>query len=107
MAKKQMKKENWKEVIDKMWPKTKKELEKALQNTKALIGKGEEYIKGVSEKGAKQARKLSLSLKREKLYYNLGKGMVKVSPSQWSKSKKIDSAVKEIKNISKEIKRIK
>lgn len=107
MAKKQAKKENWKEVVDKVWPKTKKELEKALKNTKDLISKGEVYIKGVSEKSAQQAKKLSLSLRREKLYYDLGKGMVKVSPTQWNKSKKIGKMVKEIKGISKEIKKIK
>ena len=107
MAEKKHKKESLKEVVDRLWPKTKQELEKAVENTKKLIGKGEEYVKVMSEKSAEQTKKLSLSFKRERLYYTLGKAVAKTAQGKWSMSKKINRMVKEIKDTDKEIKKIK
>jgi predicted nucleic acid-binding Zn-ribbon protein len=98
-----MNKEKFKEVAEKLWPKTKKELEKAIANTKELLEKGERYIKTLSEKGVDNARKLSFSLKKEKLYYNLGKVASSVPKSKWSKNKRITDLLKEIKLLDKEI----
>jgi molecular chaperone DnaK (HSP70) len=98
-----MKKEKFKEVVEKLWPKTKKELEKVLENTKKMLEKGEKYIKTVSEKSAENTRKLSISLKREKLYYNLGKLVSRTPKNKWSNNKKIINLLKEIKLLDKEI----
>ncbi len=96
-----------KEVVNKIWPKTKKELEKVRDNAKKLIDKGESYIKSFSEKSADKTKKISLSLKKEQLCYKLGKQLVQLPKSKWSSSKKVNDLVKEIKAIDKITKRIK
>ena len=101
-----MKKDKLKDVKKQLWPKTKKELEKAIKNTKELIAKGESYIKAVSEKGANNVRKLSLRLKREKLYYGLGKQSACLAKSKWNTDKKIGDILKEIKSLDREIENI-
>ena len=100
-----MARDKFKEVVDRLWPKTKKELERAINTTKKLLNKGEEYLKDVSEKGVDNARKLSLSLKKEKLYYSLGKSLAGLPKSKWSKSNKLSSLLKEIKDLEKDIKK--
>lgn len=104
-----MKKQQIRDVVDdvvkKVWPKTKKELEKVIKESKKAIDKGEKYVKSLSEKGAENAKKLSGILKKEKLYYSLGKLASQVSPSRWQKDKKIISVLKEIKKIEKELKK--
>jgi len=96
-----------KEVVDKLWPKTKKELEKALENTKKMIDKGEAYLKTFSEKSAEQTKKLSLNLKKEKLFYDLGKALSTFPKSKWAAHRKAGELLKEIKNIDREVKKIK
>ena len=93
-----------KEVYEKIWPNTKKELEKVAENTKQLIIKGEEYLKCVSEKGIQNTKKMALSLRKEKVYYNLGKIAANTPKSQWSKNQKITNFLQEVKKIDKEIK---
>lgn len=102
-----MPKDKFKDVIDKLWPKTKKELEKAIENTKELINKGEKRLKVVSEKSINHTKKLSLGLKKEKLYYNLGKEAAYLSKSKWANNKKIGELISEIKGIDREIKKLK
>ena len=107
MAKSKAKKDTFKEVVDKLWPKTKKELEKAVKSTRKLIDKGENYLKAVSEKGIDNTKVLALSLKKEKLYYALGKQIVQLPKGKWSRSAKINALMKEIKAVDKEIKKLK
>ena len=107
MVKKAKKKDTLKQTMDKIWPKTRKELEKALKNTKKLIVKGEKQVKTLSEKGAEQTKKLSLSLKKEKLCYDLGKVVANMPQNKWVKSKKVNDLVKEFKILNREIKKIK
>jgi len=102
-----MAKEKIKEVVDKIWPKTKKELEKGIENTKKLLNKGERYLKVISDKSIDGTKKLSLSLKREKLYYNLGKLLARLNKSKWSKDNKINDLITEIRGLDKEIRKIK
>lgn len=105
MAKK--KKDNFKEVVDKLWPKTKKELESAICNAKKFMVKSEKYLKSVSEKGVKETKKLSLGLKKEKIFYDLGKAVVKTAPARWKTDKKISDLLKEAKDIDCKIKKVK
>mgnify|MGYP000238677254 CR=1 FL=1 len=101
-----MNKDKLKETIDKVWPGTKKELEKVITNTKKMLNKGEEYLKVVSQKSLNNTRKVSLNFKKEKLYYTLGKNVAKIPKNKWSSDKKINELVKNIKALEKEIKKI-
>ncbi|UCC96016.1 MAG: hypothetical protein JSW40_04505, partial [Candidatus Omnitrophota bacterium] len=94
-----------KEVAEKVWPKTKKELEKAIDRAKVLMGRGEEYLKGVTEKGVENTKKLSLSLKREKLYHDLGKLAAVTPKNKWAHTKRINDLLKDIKTIDREVKK--
>jgi len=100
-------KDTMKEIREKVWPKTRKELESVLKNTKGMIDKGEKYLKNVSDKGAQKTKKLSLSLNREKLYYDLGKLVSKTPKTRWNSNQKITSSIKTIKELTKDIKKIK
>jgi len=91
------------EIKNNLWPKTKKELEKALDSTKKAIDTGEKYLKELSEKGIEKTRKISLSLKREKIYYELGRAVAMTAKSKWQDAKEIDDLVDEIKKLTKEI----
>jgi len=97
------KKESFKDVVDKLWPQAKKELDKGVKNAKKMLAKSEKYLKELSEKGVAQTKKLSLSIKREKAYYDLGKAVSAVSSTKWKVSRKISLLVKKIKGLDKEI----
>jgi len=94
-------------AINKLWPKTKIELEKARKATKVLIDRGEVHIKKASKTSAREIKKLSLTLQKEKLYFTLGKSVVATARSQWAKNKRISSIIKEIKSAERRIKAIK
>jgi hypothetical protein len=101
------KKDPIKEVVEKVWPKTKKELEKGMKSAKEILNRGEKYLKDVSDKGVEKTKKLSLTLKREKLFYDLGKAAAITAATKWSSSTKIQSVLTEIRNITTQIKKIK
>jgi len=101
------KKDSLKEVFDKVWPQAKKELDKGLKNAKKVLNESEKYLKKLSEKGAAQTKKLSLALKREKAYYDLGKAISAVPSTKWKTSRKISSLIKEIKCLDKNVSKIK
>lgn len=96
-----------KDVVDKVWPKTKKELEKAIKNAKKYLAKGEEYFTEISEKGVKQTKRLCLGLKKEKLCHDLGKAVAVTAAAKWKTNKKITALIKEIKKLDSQIKQIK
>ena len=101
------KKESFKEVVDKLWPPAKKEIDKGVKNAKKILAKSEKYLKELSEKGAAQTKKLSLSIKREKAYYDLGKAISAAPSTKWKTSRKISLLVKEIKGLDRGISKIK
>jgi len=101
------KNKGFKEMMDKLWPKTQREIEKAVKHTKKALKEGEKYLKEFSEKGAKETKKLSLSLKKEKLYYDLGKTVAKTAVNKCQGNKRIAGLKKQIKDLEKEIKNIK
>lgn len=90
--------------IEKIWPKTKEELEKALEKTKELMHKGEHYMKVFSEKSAKKTKKISLSLKKEQLFYKLGKTCTTIPSKGWHTNEKIASILSQINEIDLQIK---
>ncbi len=101
------KKEFFKEAVDRLWPKAKKELDKGMRNAKKMLATSETYLKKLSVKGAAETKKISLSLKREKAYYDLGKATASVAVTKWKTSRKIASLIKVIKTLSKKIAKIK
>ena len=101
------KKDPFKDFVKKAWPKTKKELEKGMATTKSMLIKGEKHLKDLSEKGIIKAKKISLSLFREKVYYNLGKTIATTPVTKWRTSKKVKDIITEIKILNCEIKKIK
>ncbi|MBD3264506.1 MAG: hypothetical protein GF375_05345 [Candidatus Omnitrophica bacterium] len=100
-------KESFREVMDRLWPRTRKELEKGMENAKTMLNKGEKYLRDISERGAEKTKRISLMVQREKVYYNLGKTVAGTPASKWPSTKKIKDLVKEAKSLSKQIKAIK
>lgn len=105
MAKK--KKMTLKETFDKLWPLAKKELDIGVKEAKKMLSKSEKYLKELSVKGAAQTKKLSLSVKREKAYYDLGKAVASTASANWKTNRKISLLVKGIKDLDKDISKIK
>ena len=100
-------KEALREVIDKVWPKTKVELEKGLEQAKILLAKGEVHAKDLSKKGVKQTKKMSLRLKKEKVFYDLGKEVARTAANKWTTSKKIKALAEKVKALDADIANIK
>ncbi len=98
--------EKWKEIQTKIWPKTKKDLEKGMVEAKKMLSKGEKYVRNVSDKGVKETKKISLNLKKEQLYYQLGKALAHSQKSKWTENRKAEALVKKIKIINREIKKL-
>lgn len=95
--------EKFLEIRNNLWPKTKKELEKVLESSKKAIDTGEKYLRELSEKGIDKTKKIALGLKREKIYYELGRVVAATAKSKWQNAEKIDSLVEEVKQLTKEI----
>jgi len=88
------------------WPKTRQDLERGLESVQRAIQQGEKQVRILSEKGARNSKKLALSLKREKLYHDLGKAVATSAPSGWTQNKTIESLLSEVETISQEIKKL-
>jgi len=101
-----MKEQRLQEMIDKVWPRTKKELERGMVQTKKLIVEGEKQFKVISQKSIKNTKKLSLTLQREQLYYALGKSAAGTPRTKWGSAKKINSLIHNIKKLDQQIKQI-
>ena len=76
-------------MVDKVWPTAKKDLEKTLAQTKKLIAEGEKHLKEFTEKSVEQTRRVSLGIRREKVYYDLGRLVARTAPAKWKTTKKI------------------
>ena len=101
------KKRDIKEILTKLWQTSQKDFEKITKETSKLLKKGEEALKEVSQKSKEKLELVSLTLKRERLYYRLGKLITTLPKSSWEKSKKINALVKEITNLTRQIKKLK
>lgn len=100
-----MKVEDVRKKVDYLWRETKKDLDKILNDTSKMLKKGEVHLKDVSERGIEKLEEMGGILKREKLYYKLGKSLSAISRSQWGKNKKINTFLDEIKHINKSLKK--
>jgi len=72
-----------------------------------LIRKGEGHLKEISKKSEESLESIVIFLRREKLYYELGKSLSSVSKDKWAQSNKAKNLQGEIKSISKKLKKIK
>ena len=95
------------EVLANLWKSSKKDFEKMTKETSVLLKKGEEALKDVSQKSHDTLEAISATLKKEKLFYELGKCSSAMPKSKWSKNKKISSILKEISKLDKIIKKSK
>jgi len=89
-----------KRKIEKLWKPVKKDLDKILKETTSLAKKGESYLKDISEKGKENLELLSLFLKKEKLYYQLGKVISTLPRNRWKEDKRVNEIVSQIKKIN-------
>ena len=90
-----------KETFDRVWPKTKVELEKALRTTQILIHQGEKNVKMVSEQSLLEIKKLAVQLKTEALYLKLGRTVARISPDQWAGHKRVNALLKEVRRMDR------
>jgi len=97
--------EKLKKKMDSLWKLAKKDLEGILKDTTKLMKKGENYIKDFSERGKDKLEKLTLSLQREKLYYELGKSISNLPKKRWVENKRIEEIVSKIRKINRRIKK--
>jgi len=95
-----------KHKISQVWTRTKKDLDSALDETARLLKSGERHLKGISEKSREKLELMSLKIKRENLYYKIGKTVALTQKSKWPESKKIDKLFQDIKKLDREIKKL-
>ncbi|MBU3958645.1 MAG: hypothetical protein KKH29_06250 [Candidatus Omnitrophica bacterium] len=93
-----------KQRINKLWKTGKKDFSKIMKDTSVLVKKGEAQIKEVSRDAEKNLEVIVLSLRREKLYYELGKTLSNVSQGNWASSKKAIDLFIKVKDINRKIK---
>jgi len=98
--------DKFKDAINKYWPMTKAELEKAAAKSKELLKQGERIVKEVSAKSAKETKKMALNLKKERLIHKLGKSVLGATPAKWGETAEITDLHKEIKDLEKTISEI-
>ena len=99
-------KDKLQKLIEKAWPKTKMEMDKAVKSTKETIRRSEIYLAKLSKKGARETQKFSLGLQKERLYYELGKAVINAG-TKWKTNKKVGALLREVKKIDSKIKKIK
>jgi len=100
-----MKVEEMKKTVDKIWKEAKKDVEKMLDETSRLVKKGEVHLKDASEKSREKLEEAGLSLKKERLYYDLGKALVKVPRSRWLQNSKVKKIFEEARAIDRLLKK--
>ncbi|MBL7131839.1 MAG: hypothetical protein ISS45_10660 [Candidatus Omnitrophica bacterium] len=100
-----MKRKPFQKKVDRLWQSAKKDLDKILRDAVDLVKKGEHYIKDKSEEGKIALEIATLTLQREKSYYELGKALVKFPKSKWGNSQKLANLLKSIKSANLKIKK--
>lgn len=96
-----MKVDELKTKADHLWKEAKKDMEKFLTDTSRLIKQGEVQLKDASEKGREKMEKMGYALRKERLYYELGKKTASLPRSQWENNKRINELVREIKKLDR------
>ena len=102
-----VKKRDFQKTLDELWDSSKKEFDKMAKETGKLFKKSEIALKEVSQKSQEALELVNATLRREKLYYQLGKTTASLSKNQRPQNKKISSMIKEISRLEKQIKQSK
>ncbi len=102
-----MKRKAFEKKIDRLWKIVKKDLDRVSEDTVRAVKKGEVYIKDKSEEGKKMLKVMTLTLQREKLYYELGRIVANTPKRKGAYPKKALSLLNEIKGINLNIKKTK
>ena len=96
--------------IDSLWKVMKKDMKKdidgLLKTTSALLEKSEKFLKDTSRKGQKELEIIALTLKREKLCYDLGK-LIAATPKKATYQKKRATILSQIKKLDTCVKKLK
>ena len=98
------KKKDIKNAMLDIWKATKDDFEVAMSETSKLIKRGETHVKSFSGKSKDKLELISAKLRRENLYYQLGKKVSSTTKSKWKDSKIINELRSEISKLSREIK---
>jgi len=93
------------DIKSEFWPKTKKGIGIAINSTKKVIDSGEQYIKKLSLQGINKTKEISLSLKREKLYYKLGRLIIVTPNHEWLDNEGIARLISQIRKIDQDLKK--
>jgi hypothetical protein len=98
---------SFKDDFQKEWPKIRKQLQDIGREAAKLAHKGEEELVKISKKGKMRLDATSINLKREKLYYELGKTYAKEGfPGAGSPAlKKIVGEIEKLESQSRSLKR--
>ncbi|MFH1655662.1 MAG: hypothetical protein ABH954_03525 [Candidatus Omnitrophota bacterium] len=98
-----MKAKQLKKRIEKLWSLHKKDVDKVVRDAKRLTKQGERYIMDKSAKGKVQLEIMALNLQKEKLCYELGKAISRLTKNKWAKSKKALNISGQIRSLNTKI----
>ncbi|MBN2121354.1 MAG: hypothetical protein JW734_09920 [Candidatus Omnitrophica bacterium] len=90
--------------LQKLWKASKKEFDHLTKETSKLLKKGEKHLQEVTHKSQEKMELINATLRREKLYYELGKAVGSLPKVKWSANKKASSTANEISKLNKKIK---
>ena len=88
--------------LEKLWPQTKKQLEKMAADAKKLAQHSEKQLVQFSEKSKLQFELTVLQFKREQLFYRIGKAASKVI-KKIKQNKGLSQLSKELDSLSRQI----
>ncbi len=92
--------------LQELWKNSVAEYDKMTKETSKLLKKGEKNWKKISKKSQDRMEAVNLSMRKEKICYQMGKTLARLPKSRWTKTKKVDSMIKEIKDLNKKIKEL-
>ncbi len=96
------KKFNMQKELEKLWPKTKKQLDRVAKDAMVLAKKSEKQLIELSEKGKIQFELTMLQVKKEQLFYKIGKAVAK-NLKRMKKTVTLAKLDKELKSINSQI----
>ncbi|MEW6102147.1 MAG: hypothetical protein AB1481_07670 [Candidatus Omnitrophota bacterium] len=102
-----MEKKALKSKITKLWKEGKKDVNIFLSDAGALFKKGELYVAQASKKGEKKVEAALLSLKKQRLCFELGQKVAALPRNKWGKSAKVAALLAKVHKASQAIRKLK
>jgi vacuolar-type H+-ATPase subunit H len=96
-------KEKTKIDFNKIWQETKEQLVQLSKDTTDFLKRGEEEISKVSGQAKKNFENMVLKLKKEQLFYFVGKEAYKLLKNKRVPKASLKKLIEEVKNIDKQI----